>query len=114
MGMVGLVGLVGQMSLMSLLDLLGLVGLMRQLLLFLGIILLFYQIQKYFQIEVCSLMIEEILMIPKYVMTQKEFQLEVSTLIIHKSKWNQHLQWFLLRRGVRSYAHCGCNVLAKF
>ena len=62
------------MSLMSLLDLLGLVGLMRQLLLFLGVILLFYQIQEYFQIEVCSLMIEEILMIPKYVMTQKEFQ----------------------------------------
>ena len=82
-GLVGLIGLVGQIScigflslinwmglvglvhLVSLFGLMGLVGLGCQVWPILGIFLLFYLIQKYFQMEFLSLMIQKNLMIPK-------------------------------------------------
>ena len=64
-GLVGLVGPVGLVHLVSLLGLAGLVGLGCQVWLVLGILLLFNLIQKYFQMEILSLMIQKIMMISK-------------------------------------------------
>ena len=65
MGPVGLVGLVGPVGLVHLVSLLGLAGLGCQVWLVLGILLLFNLIQKYFQMEILSLMIQKIMMISK-------------------------------------------------
>ena len=76
MGLLGFVslinwlGLVGPMVLVHLVNMLG---------------LLFYLIEKYFQMKILSLMFQSNSMIPKSSMIQKEFQLGVWTLIIQKS-----------------------------
>ena len=61
-GLMGLVGLVGLLGPIGLLILLGLAGLVCQPWLFLGIYCLFHRIQKYFQMEIGSLMVLKNLM----------------------------------------------------
>ena len=71
MGHVGLVGPVSLVDLVGMVGLLGLVGLVGmgcQVGLVLGTFLLFDLIQKYFQMEILSLMIQKNLMIPKSLM----------------------------------------------
>ena len=65
-GLVHLVGSVGLVGLMSLLSFVGLVSLWCQDWLILGIFLLFNLIQKHFQMEISSFLVQKNLMIPKY------------------------------------------------
>ena len=84
-GLVGLLGharLIGPVGLASMLGLVGLAGIGCQIGLIKCFFLLFVLIQKYFKMEILSLMTQKDLMIPKCLMVWRSFRIKVWTLMI--------------------------------